>query len=233
MPQITRRLLGFLAASLVLLIVVGIASNAEEIDFSRGDGATASSLEISAGGDARPEAEVETSVRSTGTRNAELPQWFLWLVGIVAGVGVLWFLTKQRISLLLKRRQLKGATITSTLSEEEQAEAIADFADDLIEELELGGEPREAIRKAYAAVETGFGTRELRAKPSETPLKYLDRIFGRRQEVAPALRRLTDHFQLARFSSEPVDEAMRTDAIDALREIRDQYQLIGRARVRR
>lgn len=231
--MITRRLIGFLAATLCLLIVVGIASNAEDIEVGQIDGATATRATTSTGTDSLPEESASQPTGQVDTRNAELPQWFVWIVGAVAGIGVLWFLTRQRISLLLKRRQLSGATITSSLSEEEQADAIAEFASDLIDELELGGEPRDAICNAYAAVETGFGTRELRAKAAETPLKYLNRVFGRRQEAAPALTRLTDLFQLARFSTEPVDESMRIDAIDALREIRDQYQLIGRARVRR
>jgi len=231
---ITRRLVGFLAASALVLTMIGVASNAEDIEFTSGESDSTSVGVRTGGADARDEVPIEVDEEpELRVRRAELPSWFLWAVGVIAALGALWFLSRQRINVLLGRRRLPKAETTSTLTEAEQADAIAEFADDLIDELQLGGEPRLAIQRAYAAVETGFGSREMRRRPAETPLKYLDRVFGRRRQAAPALGRLTDLFQIARFSTEPVDESMREAAIDALREIRDQYRAIGRVRVRR
>ena len=231
---ITRRLVGFLAASALVLTMIGVASNAEDIEFTSGESDSTSVGVRTGGADARDEVPIEVDEEpELRVRRAELPSWFLWAVGVIAALGALWFLSRQRINVLLGRRRLPKAETTSTLTEAEQADAIAEFADDLIDELQLGGEPRLAIQRAYAAVETGFGSRELRRRPAETPLKYLDRVFGRRRQAAPALGRLTDLFQIARFSTEPVDESMREAAIDALGEIRDQYRAIGRVRVRR
>ena len=232
--MITRRLVGFLVASALVLTMIGVASNAEDIEFTSGESDSTSVGVRTGGADARDEVPIEVDEEpEVRVRRAELPGWFLWAVGVIAGLGALWFLSRQRINVLLGRRRLPKAETTSTLTEAEQADAIAEFADDLIDELQLGGEPRIAIQRAYAAVETGFGSREMRRRPAETPLKYLDRVFGRRRQAAPALGRLTDLFQIARFSTEPVDESMREAAIDALREIRDQYRAIGRVRVRR
>lgn len=232
--MITRRLVGFLAASALVLTMIGVASNAEDIEFTSGESDSTSVGVRTGGADARDEVPIEVDEEpELRVRRAELPSWFLWAVGVIAALGALWFLSRQRINVLLGRRRLPKAETTSTLTEAEQADAIAEFADDLIDELQLGGEPRLAIQRAYAAVETGFGSREMRRRPAETPLKYLDRVFGRRRQAAPALGRLTDLFQIARFSTEPVDESMREAAIDALREIRDQYRAIGRVRVRR
>lgn len=232
--MITRRLAGFLAASALLLTIVGVASNAEDIELGSGEADVSSSATRTGGADARDEIPVDVDDEpEIRIRRAELPRWLIWIVGAITAAGALWFLTRQRISILLGRRRLPRVETTSTMTEAERAEAIAELADDLIDELELGGEPRVAIQRAYAAVETGFGTRELRRRPAETPLNYLDRVFGRRRQAAPALGRLTDLFQLARFSTEPVDESMRLDAIEALRDIRDQYRVVGRARILR
>ena len=233
--MITRRLVGFLAGAAVMLTLVGVAANADQFEFSTGE-VTETSREVNRGSvsrDATPES-VE-GVGQVEIRQAELPQWVIWFVGIAAGLGTLWFLTRQRFKLMLGKRRAAPASTESRMTEQEQAETIADFAEELIAELELdvGAEPRVAIQRVYAAVETGLGARELRRKPAETPLKYLDRIFGRRKSAAPALERLTDLFQVARFSSEPVGPDARTQAIDALRELRDEYRTLARPRMLR
>ncbi len=214
-----------------MLTLVGIAGNAEQFNFDRGD-PTESSRQVSRGGESRDAIPVD--VEGPGQieiRQAELPPWVIWVVGIGAGIGTLWFLTRQRFKLMLGRRRAAPASSESRMTEQEQAETIADFAEELIAELEFEQDPRIAIQRVYAAVETGLGTRELRRKPAETPLKYLARVFGRRKSAAPALGRLTELFQVARFSSEPLGPDARLAAIDALRELRDEYRAIARAKV--
>jgi hypothetical protein len=232
--MITRRLIGFLAGALVLLTLLGVASNSEQLEFADREPSVSSNSSTSRGSAAVEELTVETATEiDPPTRQAELPSWFLWTVGVAAGLGTLWFLSRQRFKLMLGRRRAAPAETSTRLTEEEQAETIADFADQLISEVELEQDPRIAIQRVYAAVETGLGARELRRKPAETPLKYLDRVFGRRKSAAPALGRLTDLFQVARFSSEPIGPDARTQAIEALRELRDEYRSIARRRVSR
>lgn len=229
--MITRRLVGFLAGAALLLTLVGVAGNAEQFDFGSGE-PTESSRTLARGGESRDALPVDTQAPDPiQIRQAELPPWVLWAIGIAAAIGTLWFLTRQRFKLMLGRRRAAPASTESRMTEQEQAETIADFADELIAELEFEQDPRMAIQRVYAAVETGLGTRELRRKPAETPLKYLDRVFGRRKSAAPALARLTDLFQVARFSSEPLGPDARTNAIEALRELRDEYRSIARAKV--
>lgn len=227
-----RRTLAALAMCLVLLTLVGVASNAETLVTEPRERSETNRNGSSTRGGDRAELPVIVENPSDGTSpRAELPAWVGWVAGIAVGAGALWFLTRQRIRLLISRRHSPRNEAESTMTEQQQAAAIADFADDLIDELELGPDPRIAIQRAYAAVETGFGLRELKRRPAETPLRYLDRIFGRRQSAGPPLRTLTDLFQLARFSDEPVDESMRSAAIEALRELRDQYRAVGRIKV--
>lgn len=228
----TRRVVGFIAATCALFVLVAMASNTESIELGSGsptENRSATSTGRGATGDDL--AVIDDDEPEVRIRRADFPEWLLWTVGAIAGAGVLWFLSRQRLRLMIGRRRTGRTEAPSTMTVQQKAEAIADFADELIDELELGGEPRLAIQRAYAAVETGFGLRELKRKPAETPLKYLDRIFGRRAEAAPALGRLTELFQLARFSTEPIDDSMRIEAIDALRTIRDEYRAVGRAKV--
>jgi len=99
-------------------------------------------------------------------------------------------------------------------------------------------EPRLAVRCAYAAVAGGLGRRELRRRPAETELEFLTRQLAQLADVAPsgsapvgsvgpdgrgstsprrdALTRLTELFEVARFSETPVSEDMRGDALAAV-----------------
>ncbi|MEM7091975.1 MAG: DUF4129 domain-containing protein [Actinomycetota bacterium] len=227
-----RRSILTLLAIAGLVILVAMASNAEEIPlgtFEGGDGGRRIRPQTGIARDAPPVIETEVIEVAERTR-VDLPDFVGWAFGAVGVLVALWLLSQQRINIVLGRRRAQRVVNPSTADAGAQAQAIAEFADGLIGELELGPDPRLAIQRAYAAVEGGFGTRELRRKAAETPLKYLDRIFGRRRQAAEPLGRLTDLFQLARFSNEPITEDMRSDAVGALRSIRDEYRAIARAK---
>jgi hypothetical protein len=59
---------------------------------------------------------------------------------------------------------------------------------------------------------------------SETPVEYLRRVLLELTDRADAVARLTDLFELAKFSRHEIDSSMKLDAIGALREIRDDLQ---------
>ena len=161
-----------------------------------------------------------------------LPQWLYNTLGVLVAAGALWFLALQRLSFRIRRANAQKSTTATEPTEEEQAEEIVAFTIDLIDELGMGGDPRQAIQRAYAAVETGFGSQDLARKPAETPAQYLHRVLGRNGAVADPLERLTALFEQARYSSHDIDESMRTDAIAALSEIRDSYRTYTPARLR-
>ena len=86
--MITRRLVGFLAASVLVLTVVGVASNAEEIEFGSGESDSTSVGARTGGADARDEVPIEVDEEpEMRVRRAELPGWFLWVLGVIAGLG--------------------------------------------------------------------------------------------------------------------------------------------------
>lgn len=100
------------------------------------------------------------------------------------------------------------------------AEERVRIVSDLIADLRAEPDPSLAIQRAYAALETGFGNPNLARLPSETCSTYLHRTIGMVGGVSEPLRTLTMLFELARFSTEPIDETMRGQAIDALIDVR-------------
>jgi hypothetical protein len=93
---------------------------------------------------------------------------------------------------------------------------LVDVLDSSVEDLRTVSDPRQAILAAYARMECALSPRGFGRQRHETALEYLDRLLGRlRLEPAP-LQRLTDLFELARFSNHQVTEAMRDDALEAL-----------------
>jgi hypothetical protein len=222
-----RRLAVFAAGALGLLVLVAVASNAEQ--FTLGETGTPPGRNVLA---------IESGL-SPGESDAadianpiDIPESVVIALTVVLGIGLLYLLSRQRFSFRFRRPSINlTRSAAAEITEEEQAEQIADFARDLIDELNDGDSPRYAIQRAYAAVETGFGAIELTRKTAETPLRYLDRIFGRHARVKQPLENLTHLFQRARFSSEPIDEEMRASAIEALTEIRDYYTAISWKRI--
>lgn len=229
-----RRLLLFFGGTLGLFLLVGIASNAEQFTATPSERAEPERREIlPIERDIRAGTDDEPPVLRREREPLEVPPWIAFSLAGVAGVAALYLLSRQRISLrLLRRRSIAFARSTrAEVTEEEHAEQIADFAHDLIDELRADDSPRQAIQRAYAAVETGFGAQELARKPAETPLRYLDRIFGRHHTVKEPLQKLTSLFERARFSDEPIDESMRGEAIAALTEIADYYKTFAWDRI--
>lgn len=168
------------------------------------------------------------------SQSSPLPDWVAASFLVVI-VGIVIYLISQhgpKFGVLKGRRQRFRATpSTEPASEDERDEEVIRVTTDLIDDLSIEGDPRAAIQRAYAAVETGFGSRELARKPAETPLRYLQRVFGRHLDQAGPLQTLTSLFEQARFSDEPITEPMRADAIEAVSEIREHYRSRRRGRV--
>lgn len=223
------RLLRFGVGLVVLLTLVGVAANAAEF--------STAGLRTPGPRDILPIESVlgsgSTTDEPTVADPIELPEPVVIGLAVALGIALLYVLSRQRLIWRFRRPSFRFARASSAevTNDETDAEVVAEFARDLIDELNEGDSPRHAIQRAYAAVETGFGAPELTRRPAETPLRYLDRIFGRHKAVSRPLEELTELFQHARFSSEPVDEDMRAAAIAALGEIRDHYSAIAWNRI--
>jgi hypothetical protein len=97
------------------------------------------------------------------------------------------------------------------------AEAAVDVS---LEALRREPDPRRAVIAAYAAMERALSGAGLGRHRSEAPMEYVRRVLTEQTRAPDEVRTVTDLFQVAKFSQHPVDEGMRTGAIDALEHIR-------------
>lgn len=94
-----------------------------------------------------------------------------------------------------------------------QAEADLDWSDD----------PRVAVLRAYARMETALASSGVARRQSEAPREYLSRALAV-AGVGGAAERLTSHFEEARYSPHEIGESVRADAREALGEVRRQLE---------
>ena len=105
-------------------------------------------------------------------------------------------------------------------SQETLSAALDESLDDLRSEPDL----RRAIIAAYARMERALAVAGTPRKPAEAPLEYLARALRSLDASAPAVTRLTDLFEWAKFSQHAPEPAMRDEAIDALVAVRDELR---------
>ncbi len=104
------------------------------------------------------------------------------------------------------------------------ADDVAASITDALDDLEAEPDARRAVIAAYARMERVLARHGLRRQASETPVEYLRRILLGLTARTDAVTRLTGLFEQAKFSRHAIDAAMKQDAIDSLRAIRDDLQ---------
>jgi Domain of unknown function (DUF4129) len=133
--------------------------------------------------------------------------------------AVLWIALGLAVVLLLALfalRRRAAATEQASVGDE-----LAATIGDAIDDLEREPDARRAVIAAYARMEGVLARNGLRRLASETPLEYLARALTGLTSRHDAVARLTRLFEVAKFSRRDVDDAMKGEAIGALREIRD------------
>jgi Domain of unknown function (DUF4129) len=103
-------------------------------------------------------------------------------------------------------------------------EDVALALDESVDDLRTDPDLRRAIIAAYARTERALAAVSLPRRPSEAPSEYLARALARLDASAPAITRLTELFERAKFSHHEPDPSMRDDAIDALVAVRDELR---------
>jgi Domain of unknown function (DUF4129) len=151
------------------------------------------------------------------TPNLSQPPHFEWLPIIIAsgaGFAILGFLAIRTL------RRERGELLEQHILERQ----FESLLDETLDDLYANPDPRAAIIAAYARMEQLFASAGSPRHPHEAPLEYLGRALGELRASGAALGRLTGLFQRAKFSSHEVDESMRTDAIEALTQVRDELR---------
>jgi hypothetical protein len=106
-----------------------------------------------------------------------------------------------------------------------QPETMVTMAvDESLELLRAMPDPRQAIIAAYSSMERSMSRAGWARRLSEAPIEFVTRILTAVAGVSDDLVRLTELFEVAKFSDHVIDERMRDDAIGALSGIRDRLQ---------
>ena len=87
-------------------------------------------------------------------------------------------------------------------------------------ELAASGDPRTAVLRSYAVLETVLASHELERAKSETVTEHLRRALRNLRVDATPLIELGRLYELARFSDHPISKTQQIDAAEALERAR-------------
>ena len=145
--------------------------------------------------------------------------------GIAAGQEWLTALIVLAVLGLTASFLLRGLRIRRPASPLERlAERLEMAIEEGIEELEGEPDPRRAVIAAYARMERSLAQVGFPRSRPETALEFLARLLQLLGAPSAPVARLTELYQLAKFSQHHIDESMKRDAIAALREVRDELR---------
>lgn len=85
-------------------------------------------------------------------------------------------------------------------------------------------DPRRAVLRAYAVMESSLGERGVARGRAETALEYLGRTLRSLRIDGNPVRRLTSLFERAKFSPHTIDEQMKQEALNALERLADDLE---------
>jgi hypothetical protein len=212
-PEHSRWLRSLVSAGVGLLILTGIGYWALHHRAPPGGPTSAQIIPGQANG--RRAAPASSSADEGRRAEFEWPL-ALALVGLVA-VGAAALLVRERLG-------------TSEPGEEPNlAEDLAEIVETTIDDLRTEEDPRRAVIAAYAKMEHLLASNGLARRRAETQLEYLQRILTELEVEEAAVRRLTQLFAYAKFSSHMIDEEMRGEAIDALTAVQHDLRADVRA----
>jgi hypothetical protein len=142
------------------------------------------------------------------------------VVTVVLGFVLLAILLLM-VSILRKERGLRQEL------DDPETRVLLDAVDAGIDDLATIEDPRAAVIACYARLESSLAAAGLTRRESEAPLEFLARVLVERRVLDASATRLTALFERARFSPHEIDEPMRRDASDALRQARAQIQEVS------
>ena len=104
------------------------------------------------------------------------------------------------------------------------AAQLQEAVEDSLEGLEAEVDPRRAVISAYARMERALAGVGMPRARHEASLEYLDRLLTMLDAPGAVAQRLTDLFQVAKFSDHPIGEEMKQEAIGLLVLLREHLR---------
>jgi hypothetical protein len=142
---------------------------------------------------------------------------FKWPVAVAAGLLLLIAGVPVSRAYLGERRR-RQQRVAPPLSQRQQA--AVDF-ERIAADLDAEPDTRRAIVAAYARMERVLASRGIGRQASETAREYLQRVVYELTGRAEPVERLTELFEVAKFSRGELSPTMKADAVVALQEIRN------------
>jgi len=149
-----------------------------------------------------------------GATASVVDQWLgLALAALIVIVFLAWLFwpASRRREIRVRAPQLEAIV---TVAVEESLDLLRSMAD-----------PRQAIIAAYASMEGSMSRAGWPRRLSEAPVEFVTRILAAAAGMSGDLMRLTELFEVAKFSDHVIDERMRDDAIRALSGIRERLRV--------
>ena len=103
-------------------------------------------------------------------------------------------------------------------------EALAEALDESLDDLRAEPDPRLAVVRAYARMETALERCGVPRHEAEAPLEYVARVLLQLEVRPGPVHELTALFERARFSRHEIGPEMKEEAIGALETIRDELK---------
>jgi hypothetical protein len=144
-----------------------------------------------------------------------------WVVGGV-GAGLLLLLTATWV-VRRRRTGLPARELPEDELEPPRRE-LRELVENSIEEIEREPDPRRAVIRAYAGMESTLARHALGRHPFEAPGEYLSRAFAAIRLSRRPGKRLTELFERARFSEHAIEPEMKLESIAALDELRKELE---------
>lgn len=155
------------------------------------------------------EAEPEGLASGAGNRSSPFSP-LLMVVGALAVIAV---------GVTTWRLRTRRHSFDSEAADEGRQEAVHGALVGTIDAMLADLDPNTAIRGAYARLLEGLEACGTGRRDHEAPMEHLHRVFTILQVRPQPLRRLTELFELARFSTRPLGPSHRDEALEALRDV--------------
>ena len=156
---------------------------------------------------------------------AFVPTASVWTVLVVVVLAAM-VLLRRRLSGWLRRRRpfehLERTPDEDVWSSGQSSPLARTLAEVRVPDPHEEPDPRRAVVAAYVAMTHAAGEAGVVRKIDETPSEFLERLLGAAGASGDAVGHLTAVFELARYTSRPVGESVRSSAIAALHRVRTE-----------
>lgn len=122
-----------------------------------------------------------------------------------------------------KRGVLQDADVPESELEAQRSE-LHELVESSIADIERESDPRRAVIRAYAGMESTLARHNLGRRPFEAPGEYLSRVFALMRLSRRPGERLTELFERARFSEHTIGPEMKRESIAALSELQSELE---------